>query len=395
MANEIEIVVKAKDQTSAGFSSVTKSSKEAADSLDRVGESADAVDTRAMGFRDTLTGVQDTMKGTSEIAKGNLFEGFLTLGAGIGDLGSGIYNFLVPALKNLSIEQIKNVAVQTQQKAATLASAAAQKVVAAATWAWTIAQRALNLAMRMSPIGIAITLLAALAAAIVIAYKRSETFRNIVQAAGRMAVTAFRSVLSAVSSVINWIRGNWPKLLLILTGPIGVAIVVIRRYGAQIRAVFAGIPGAVYNAFNRVKGAIVNAVASGVQAALGILERIPSYVAGIPGRVAGSLSSLGSQIAGAINPFAHGGVVGAAGGGPRGNVTLVGEQGPELVRLPAGSSVIPAGRTGQLLSGGGGAAVVIEIRSGGSRMDDLLVDIIKKAVRVRGGDVQAALGQGY
>jgi hypothetical protein len=37
--------------------------------------------------------------------------------------------------------------------------------------------------------------------------------------------------------------------------------------------------------------------------------------------------------------FAHGGIVGAAGGGARGGLTLVGEQGPELVRLPFGSTV--------------------------------------------------------
>jgi hypothetical protein len=36
--------------------------------------------------------------------------------------------------------------------------------------------------------------------------------------------------------------------------------------------------------------------------------------------------------------------------------------------------------------------IVLEIRSGGSRMDDLLVEVIRRAVREQGGDVQTVLG---
>lgn len=95
------------------FDKVGASSKQMADKVDdaskdmrhsaddgfkRVGEGFDELDTKAMGFRDALTGVQDTSMGLSEIMKGNLFEGFLTLGAGLGDLGSAFYNLIIPAL---------------------------------------------------------------------------------------------------------------------------------------------------------------------------------------------------------------------------------------------------------------------------------------------------------
>lgn len=52
-----------------------------------------------------------------------------------------------------------------------------------------------------------------------------------------------------------------------------------------------------------------------------------------------------------------GGITGAAGGGPRGNWTMVGEQGRELVKLPPGSQVMPHGQTESAMagtSGGGG-----------------------------------------
>jgi hypothetical protein len=94
---------------------------------------------------------------------------------------------------------------------------------------------------------------------------------------------------------------------------------------------------------------------------------------------------------------AHGGVVGsrAATGGVRSNMTLVGEAGPELVDLPTGSRVRSNPDSRRMMGGGGGGGpAVIEIRSGGSKMDDLLVEILRKAVHVRGGDVQVVLGKG-
>jgi hypothetical protein len=44
------------------------------------------------------------------------------------------------------------------------------------------------------------------------------------------------------------------------------------------------------------------------------------------------------------------------------------------------------------VAAGGAATVVLEIRSGGSRLDDLLVELLRKSVRARGGDVQVVLG---
>ncbi|HEX6970277.1 MAG TPA: hypothetical protein VF174_15890 [Micromonosporaceae bacterium] len=50
----------------------------------------------------------------------------------------------------------------------------------------------------------------------------------------------------------------------------------------------------------------------------------------------------------------HGGISGAASGGNRGGMTLVGEGGPEIVDLPYGSTVIPNGTSREMMRGGGG-----------------------------------------
>jgi hypothetical protein len=69
--------------------------------------------------------------------------------------------------------------------ATTIAAGVASKVFAAGVWL-------VNVAMRANPIGIVITILVALVAAIVLAYNKSETFRKIVQAAWQGVVTVVK-----------------------------------------------------------------------------------------------------------------------------------------------------------------------------------------------------------
>ncbi|MFF7840407.1 phage tail protein [Streptomyces ossamyceticus] len=102
-----------------------------------------------------------------------------------------------------------------------------------------------------------------------------------------------------------------------------------------------------------------------------------------------------------------------AAGGISGGLTWVGEEGPELVRLPHGSTVYPAGQSKHMAwqsmlnqpapvsrrpAASGRAEVpkvVLEIRAdGGSRYSGFLLDELRKAIRVRGGDVQVVLGEG-
>lgn len=96
-----------------------------------------------------------------------------------------------------------------------------------------------------------------------------------------------------------------------------------------------------------------------------------------------------------------GGIIGAASGGVRSNMTLVGEDGPELVSLPAGSRVhsnnasrrMTAGMGG---GGGGGAEpILVQINLDGRVVAEQLVEPTRDLVRSRGGgDVQRFYGKG-
>jgi hypothetical protein len=132
---------------------------------------------------------------------------------------------------------------------------------------------------------------------------------------------------------------------------------------------------------------------------IGALARIPRNVTTTITTVVKKITQSITQF---LNPFggASGGIMGggrgmASGGIGGGRQVLVGEQGPELVNLPFGSKVTPAGQTrAALAKGNGEQRVIVEIRSGGSRMDDLLVELLRGAVRSRGGNVQTVLGRG-
>lgn len=130
--------------------------------------------------------------------------------------------------------------------------------------------------------------------------------------------------------------------------------------------------------------------------------------------------SMEKMIEKAFGKKAAGGIVGAAAsGGMRSGLTMVGERGFELLDLPAGTrvwsnpdsrrkvasaqapwaSMLNTRRHGAPSSGAAGGSARLQpfelvIRSGGSRLDDALVEIIRKAVAHSGGDVQRALGQG-
>jgi hypothetical protein len=108
----------------------------------------------------------------------------------------------------------------------------------------------------------------------------------------------------------------------------------------------------------------------------------------------------------AATPYnqAHGGIIGglarAQTGGIRGNWTMVGEQGPEIVRLPVGSMVRSNPDTRRMLAGGGGQdgvqPILIQIGGGGSRLGDAIMNALRDEIRVSGGrgpdSVQRALG---
>lgn len=75
---------------------------------------------------------------------------------------------------------------------------------AAVTGTATVAQTGLNIAMRANVIGLVVTALAVLAAGMIVAYQKSETFRDTVKA----ALGAVQTAGEAVADVFRWFRDH-------------------------------------------------------------------------------------------------------------------------------------------------------------------------------------------
>lgn len=111
------------------------------------------------------------------------------------------------------------VAGMAAYKAASIAAGAAAAIQAAGTSAATGATWSLNAALRANPIGIVITALTALGVGLVIAYKKSETFRSIVD-------KAFSAVKSAGSAMADTLKVGFAA--------IGVAIDAVGKAGTWL-----------------------------------------------------------------------------------------------------------------------------------------------------------------
>jgi phage-related minor tail protein len=290
----------------------------------------------------------------------------IAMGSQIGMIASGAAALNLTFLRTGAI-MVANAAKTVVMTTVSIAANVATKVWAATQWL-------LNAALTANPIGLVIAAIALLIAGIIYAYRHSEKFRIIVQAAMRGAVAAWRWLRDAVTSAVRWIIG-------------------------QMRAQVAFVQGAVRRmrqAFSTVYHAITDPVRRAVSWALGRLADLVAYVRDIPGKVSGAVTGAVSgawdKATGWVPGMATGGIVGGSG------LTMVGERGRELVRLPAGSSVIPNGQTEAMMSGAGrgGAGGALQVRwvGGGGGAGDTFLTWLRENIRITyGGNVQTALGR--
>lgn len=120
------------------------------------------------------------------------------------------------------------------------AYAVAQTLATAATWLF-------NAALAANPLVLVVIGLVALGAALVVAYKKSETFRDIVNGAfgavkkvAETFVDFFTEDLpGAFNKVLNWVKSNWPEIATIISGPFA-PIVLLATDAFGIRSAIVG-----------------------------------------------------------------------------------------------------------------------------------------------------------
>jgi phage-related minor tail protein len=147
----------------------------------------------------------------------------------------------LPLVAGLTAGFLAYKAVVLSTTIATKAMTIATKAMALGTKIMTGWQYALNLAMSLNPIGLIIAAVVGLGVALVIAYKKSETFRNIINGAWAGIKQGFAATMNffkvTVPNVFNGILGflkRWtPVILNVILGPIGLLVgLVIKHWGA-------------------------------------------------------------------------------------------------------------------------------------------------------------------
>lgn len=191
--------------------------------------------------------------------------------------------------------------------------AAGAVIVKAATAAWTAVQWLLNAALTANPIGLVIVALVALGAGLLLAWKKSETFRDVVKgaldavraAAVRVASFFTKDIPAAFRAVIDWLRANWPLIATIIAGPFA-PLVALATNAFGIRSALTGALGRILGDV-RSKFQAVSAFISGwAGTAYAYAFRVGSSI--VDG-IIGGLGSLLGRVTGAV----VGGLLGAVG----------------------------------------------------------------------------------
>lgn len=345
----------------------SRSASSTESSLGRVSEGFDTTDTRAMGFRDTLTGLMDGFQGATDSSL-PLSERLLLLGTGVGDLASGMVNFLIPTLGKTvaamgawvasmgraTVALARNLAGVIAQRVALIAGAIATGVVTAAQWLW-------NLAMMANPIGL---IIAAVIAFLVILGLLAKNWDKI---------TAFlKRVWERVwSGIVSFFSNAWNRI----TSGLSRAVAFVRA----MFAVFPLIVGAAVSRIGNFLSGIWNGITNGLKSALnGAIWLINAAIGGINTLIRGANAVPGVSIPFIPNiPFlAEGGIV----TGP--TLAMIGEGGNDEAVIP-----LPKGMRDGMLGGGG--ATDLDVHIGAT--DEDFARMLRLTITNRGGD-PAAIG---
>jgi hypothetical protein len=162
--------------------------------------------------------------------------------------------------RSLILTRVQLVALAVAEKA----SAAASKVLA-------VAQAALNAVMSANPIALVVLALVALVAAFVIAYKRSATFRRIVDA-------TFRGITAAAKAVGKFVAAAFRVAFAAASAYVRAYVAVVRAVLSTARSIVSTVAGFVKDKFGdawrvvsqvaRTQVAIIRTVINGIRIAV-------------------------------------------------------------------------------------------------------------------------------
>lgn len=231
----------------------------------------------------------ETGSKTSQLAGGlgDLGGALSAMPGPIGAIGTGLETAapfvmgMTGAMDLLNLAANSNIVTSVKQVAATVASRTAMVAGAVATGVMTAAQWALNAAMSLNPIGLVIIAIVALVAVFVIAYKKSETFRKIVNA-------AWTGIKVAAVAVFNFLKGYFVAVFNVYKAVFMAGIAAFKRIWEGLKAIGTFVQG--------VWNSVVGFFRTGVTNAVGVVKGLKDKVKGAISGAIGWLTGVGKDI---------------------------------------------------------------------------------------------------
>lgn len=323
-------------------------------------------------------------------------------------------------------------------------AAASVAGAAAATAAWVAA----NIAMIAATGGV-ILIIGAVIAAIVLLVKNWDWVKEKAAAVWSAVAGFFKAmgsaIVDAVSLVINWVKENWKTIIAVIMGPLGILIGLVVQNWDKIKAIFrAGVDAviAAVRLLAALPGIVIGYVSGMVSGAINKAGELVGWFKSLPGKLVGALGDLGrmlgevgwdiiqgiwrglqrgwnwlvdqvrnlarslldaakqalgisspskafeKEFGAMIPPGAGAGVSGAA----RVAIEAVRRMAEDMLSTVPRARAVPMGAVNATVPGQA-RPIVLEFKTNGSSIEELLMSIIRRYIRVNGGDVQAVLGR--
>ena len=367
---------------------------------------------------DVFAAMSETFSGQADTAANTTQGKMKNLGIQMGELKESIGAAVAPLAEKLLPKFLAFAAwIQKNQKlvvtlgaiitgvaAAIILVNTAMTVWTATTKAFTAIQAAFNAVMALNPIFLIVAAVVAIIAILVVLQKEFGLFDGVIRVVG----DAFAAVWAAIKTVFDWVKDNWQLLLVILTGPFGLALAFVMTFKDQIigfikgvidwitnnwkliLAILTGPFGLAILAITTFKDQIINAfsiIYNGIKATMGFIANVITApfkaafnaIAKLWNNTVGSLSfTVPSWVPGIggkgfnvpdIPELKDGGIVTQA------TLAMIGEGNePE--------AIIPLSKLGSMgFGGGGGGNITINVNGGDP---NAVVDALRRFYRQNG-----------
>ena len=221
----------------------------------------------------------------------------------LGDLGTWVERNQ-GAAKALGVAVVATTGLVVAWSAATKVVTAVQSVAKAAALAWAAGQKVLNFVLAANPIGLVVAAIGLLVVGLVLAYKKSDTFRRIVDGAFRAVKAAgvamwhgLQTAFTAITGAAKWLADRVVEAA--RRGFLGPIPWIIANWG-RLRDWFSQLPGKIAGFFTSLPGKLRTKAGEAFSALLTRArekwETIKDWAARLPGSFVSAMGNLGKAL---------------------------------------------------------------------------------------------------